>query len=260
MAPTLNAGDDILVDLGDCAERLRDGIYVLRVDDALVVKRIALHPVGRRVTVQSDNPAYPDWPDCDLDGDPLHRPGDLGRPQDRLSASARAVEQPQQQRRRDPERRCRSGRPSSDCRRRRPSAKPARMPMVRKMPPERALRVAMAAPWQKRPGAAPAPDRRKHGQRAVDDLCRQSRNGRRALMQRAWTHPSSVAARRWPTPPSFSSRFGDDAGFEAAARADTQPRRRQCRALLPLAADRAGDRHAEQRRSPRHRPLRFQRE
>ena len=46
MAPTLNAGDDILVDLGDCAERLRDGIYVLRVDDALVVKRIALHPVG----------------------------------------------------------------------------------------------------------------------------------------------------------------------------------------------------------------------
>ena len=48
MAPTLNAGDDILVDLGDCAERLRDGIYVLRIDDALVVKRLALNPVGRR--------------------------------------------------------------------------------------------------------------------------------------------------------------------------------------------------------------------
>ena len=67
MAPTLNAGDDILVDLGDCSDRLRDGIYVLRVDDALVVKRLALNPVGRRVTVQSDNPAYPDWPDCGLD-------------------------------------------------------------------------------------------------------------------------------------------------------------------------------------------------
>ena len=67
MAPTLSAGDDILVDLGDCVERLRDGIYVLRADDALVVKRLALHPVGRRVTVQSDNPAYPDWPDCGLD-------------------------------------------------------------------------------------------------------------------------------------------------------------------------------------------------
>jgi len=64
MAPTLNAGDDILVDLGDSIERLRDGIYVLRIDDALVVKRIALNPVGRRLTVQSDNPAYPDWPDC----------------------------------------------------------------------------------------------------------------------------------------------------------------------------------------------------
>ena len=47
--------------------RLRDGIYVLRVDDALVVKRLALNPMGRRVTVQSDNPAYPDWPDCGLD-------------------------------------------------------------------------------------------------------------------------------------------------------------------------------------------------
>ena len=66
MAPTLNAGDDILVDLGDCLQRLRDGIYVLRSDEALVVKRLALHPVSRRITVQSDNPAYPDWPDCDI--------------------------------------------------------------------------------------------------------------------------------------------------------------------------------------------------
>jgi hypothetical protein len=67
MAPTLNAGDDILIDRGDAAERLRDGIYVLRIDDALLVKRVALNPIGRRVTIQSDNPAYPDWPDCSLD-------------------------------------------------------------------------------------------------------------------------------------------------------------------------------------------------
>jgi phage repressor protein C with HTH and peptisase S24 domain len=66
MAPTLNAGDDILVDLADSGDRLRDGIYVLRIDDAVVVKRLALNPTGRRVTVQSDNPAYPDWPDCSL--------------------------------------------------------------------------------------------------------------------------------------------------------------------------------------------------
>lgn len=67
MAPTLSAGDDILVDLADAGERLRDGIYVLRVDGALLVKRLAIHPVGRRVTVQSDNPAYSDLPDCGLD-------------------------------------------------------------------------------------------------------------------------------------------------------------------------------------------------
>ena len=67
MAPTLSSGDDILVDLGDCMDRLRDGIYVLRAEDVLVVKRLALHPTGGRVTVQSDNPAYPDWPDCDLE-------------------------------------------------------------------------------------------------------------------------------------------------------------------------------------------------
>ena len=67
MSPTLNDGDDILVDLDDCVERLRDGIYVLRVDEAVVVKRLALNPMGKRVTVQSDNPAYADWPDCGLD-------------------------------------------------------------------------------------------------------------------------------------------------------------------------------------------------
>lgn len=63
MATTLSAGDEILVDRGDAAERLRDGIYVLRVDDALVVKRIARSPAS--VLVRSDNPAYPSWPDCD---------------------------------------------------------------------------------------------------------------------------------------------------------------------------------------------------
>lgn len=66
MAPTLDHGDDILVDESDRADRLRDGIYVLRRDETLMVKRIAVSPMGRSVVVQSDNPAYPDWPDCDL--------------------------------------------------------------------------------------------------------------------------------------------------------------------------------------------------
>ena len=67
MAPTLNDGDDILLDRRDAGEPVRDGIYVLRVDERLLVKRLAVHPMGRHVTVQSDNPAYPDWPDCSID-------------------------------------------------------------------------------------------------------------------------------------------------------------------------------------------------
>jgi hypothetical protein len=46
MAPTLSDGDEILVDGGDGASRLRDGIYVLRIEDALVVKRLALGPAA----------------------------------------------------------------------------------------------------------------------------------------------------------------------------------------------------------------------
>ncbi|WP_380875158.1 hypothetical protein ACFB49_03580 [Sphingomonas sp. DBB INV C78] len=65
MAPTLADGDDILVDRSDAAERLRDGIYVLRVEDALLVKRLLIQPAAGRVTISSDNPAYPPLPDCD---------------------------------------------------------------------------------------------------------------------------------------------------------------------------------------------------
>lgn len=66
MLPTLADGDEILVDQGDAAERLRDGIYVLRMEGALLVKRLALNPAARRAAVTSDNPAYPSWPDCGL--------------------------------------------------------------------------------------------------------------------------------------------------------------------------------------------------
>jgi hypothetical protein len=67
MIPTLLPGDDILVDRSDAAERIRDGLYLLRVEELLLVKRLTLHPVRRRVTVQSDNPAYADWPDLPLE-------------------------------------------------------------------------------------------------------------------------------------------------------------------------------------------------
>lgn len=65
MAPTLNDGDDIMVDHEDDADRLRDGVYVLRLDGVLMVKRVAMGPLRGRFSVLSDNPHYPDWTDID---------------------------------------------------------------------------------------------------------------------------------------------------------------------------------------------------
>ena len=67
MLPTLADGDQILVDTDD-RERLRDGIYVLRTDDALLVKRLSVNPATRRLTIRSDNDAFPSWDDCDPAG------------------------------------------------------------------------------------------------------------------------------------------------------------------------------------------------
>lgn len=61
MAPTLGNGDDVLVNTGD--RRIRDGVYVLRRDDDLIVKRLGVSPASGSLTVASDNPAYPTWTD-----------------------------------------------------------------------------------------------------------------------------------------------------------------------------------------------------
>lgn len=66
MSPTLDDGDDILVDRGDAAMNLRDGIYVLRLDGVLNVKRLVVDRARRRVSVKSDNAAYTSWPTLDL--------------------------------------------------------------------------------------------------------------------------------------------------------------------------------------------------
>jgi phage repressor protein C with HTH and peptisase S24 domain len=68
MAPTLQDGDDIMVDRGDGAARLRDGIYVLRMEDVLMVKRVALAPRLGHISVRSDNPLYPTWEDITAAG------------------------------------------------------------------------------------------------------------------------------------------------------------------------------------------------
>jgi phage repressor protein C with HTH and peptisase S24 domain len=67
MVPTLSDNEQIVVDTAD-RDRVRDGIYVLRIDDALYVKRIAVNPISRRLSIISDNPLHSQWPDCDPAG------------------------------------------------------------------------------------------------------------------------------------------------------------------------------------------------
>ena len=60
MWETLHDGDHVLIDRGQTNPR-REGLYVIRIDDMLQVKRISMHPVTKLLTVKSDNPAYPTY-------------------------------------------------------------------------------------------------------------------------------------------------------------------------------------------------------
>lgn len=57
MVPTLADGDEILIDRDSRGLAPRGGIYVIRLDDTLMVKR--LRPAVGGVEVISDNPAFP---------------------------------------------------------------------------------------------------------------------------------------------------------------------------------------------------------
>ena len=57
MEPTLSHGDHILVDL-TCTAPSIDGVYVVKMDQALLVKRLQIDPSSRCVTVISDNDKY----------------------------------------------------------------------------------------------------------------------------------------------------------------------------------------------------------
>lgn len=60
MWPTLNSGDHALVDL-TITTPSRDGLYILRRDDDLQVKRVAVNPSSGKIDIISDNAAYPTW-------------------------------------------------------------------------------------------------------------------------------------------------------------------------------------------------------
>lgn len=57
MAPTLSDGDEILVDRDRRQPGPRGGLFVLRLDRVVMVKR--LRPAGAQLEVISDNPAWP---------------------------------------------------------------------------------------------------------------------------------------------------------------------------------------------------------
>lgn len=64
MEPTLRQGDSVLVDMSQQRAQQQDGIYVIRTDGGLQVKRVASNPVTGRITIISDNKDfYPPFTD-----------------------------------------------------------------------------------------------------------------------------------------------------------------------------------------------------
>lgn len=61
MEPGLFDGDHIVVDTTDRTPRAKGGVYVIRIDDAVMVKRVAF--VRRALVVTSDNPDAGPVPD-----------------------------------------------------------------------------------------------------------------------------------------------------------------------------------------------------
>ena len=64
MEPTLSNGDHALVDMAQVNLR-REGIYVLKLEDTLLVRRVTMHPATKRVTIHSDNARYQPYDDLD---------------------------------------------------------------------------------------------------------------------------------------------------------------------------------------------------
>ena len=58
MEPTLRQGDTVLVDFGQTRPQRKDGIYVIRTDGALQVKRLQVEVAAGRLSILSDNKQY----------------------------------------------------------------------------------------------------------------------------------------------------------------------------------------------------------
>lgn len=66
MEPTIGHGDRALADTAQTNLR-REGIYVLRMDDTLMIRRATMHPTTKRITIAADNANYQPYPDLDAD-------------------------------------------------------------------------------------------------------------------------------------------------------------------------------------------------
>ena len=66
MMPTFGDGDLLLVDVSVRAVE-SDGLYLVTSGGGIHEKRISVNPVTRQLTLRSDNPLYPVWPDCPPD-------------------------------------------------------------------------------------------------------------------------------------------------------------------------------------------------
>ena len=58
MEPTLRQGDTVLVDFGQTRPQRKDGIYVIRTDGGLQVKRLQVEVAVGRLSILSDNKQY----------------------------------------------------------------------------------------------------------------------------------------------------------------------------------------------------------
>lgn len=72
MEPTVGNGDHVLIDTAQSNLR-REGLYIISVDDTLMIKRVTMNPKSKRVAMRSDNPRYETY--ADLDPDRLHVAG-----------------------------------------------------------------------------------------------------------------------------------------------------------------------------------------
>lgn len=57
MEPTIRAGEILLFDRGETGTKLRDGIFIVRLEGAVMVKRLQMMP-GRQLKITSDNTAF----------------------------------------------------------------------------------------------------------------------------------------------------------------------------------------------------------